>query len=192
MTPRERSARWTGLGLALAGAVGLGVFWGQHLTISQATPNPTTDALSLAFSQVAQNARPSVVNIRAAGPSLARGMGGATGSGFVIDRDGHVVTNLHVVQNAARLTVRLADGTQLPARFVAGDAETDLAVLKLVGRISVPPLAFGDSDALRVGEWVVAIGSPFGLEATPECTQQPCSICTGQIDLEDHAITLRL
>ncbi len=169
MTSKPERVRWSRLGVALTSAVGFGILVGQHLPVrmvSYATPSPATDALSLAFSQVAQTARPAVVNIRAAGPSLARGTGGATGSGFIIDREGHIVTNLHVVQNAARLTVRLADGTQLPARFVAGDAETDLAVLKLIGRMDVRPLTFGDSDALRVGEWVIAIGSPFGLDQT--------------------------
>ncbi|OYT71522.1 MAG: hypothetical protein CFK52_07755 [Chloracidobacterium sp. CP2_5A] len=185
MTVNPQRIRWAGLGLALASAVGAGALLGRQLPagmVSYATPSPTADALSLAFSQVAQMARPAVVNIRAAGPGLARGMGGATGSGFVIDREGHIVTNLHVVQNAARLTVRLADGTQLPARLVAGDAETDLAVLKLIGRASVEPLAFGDSDALRVGEWVVAIGSPFGLDQT---------VTTGVISAKDRVTDRR-
>ncbi len=184
MVTRWQRIRWMGVGFALAVA-GVGGLWGWHPArwpVSQATPSPTADALSLAFSRVAQQARMAVVNIRAAGPSLARGMGGATGSGFVIDREGHIVTNLHVVQQSTRLTVRLADGTQLPARLVAGDAETDLAVLKLIGRTDIQPLAFGDSDALRVGEWVVAIGSPFGLDQT---------VTTGVISAKDRVTDRR-
>jgi serine protease Do len=174
--------RWMGLGFVLAIA-GARLLWGPApWPVSHATPSPTVDALSLAFSRVAQQARPAVVNIRAAGPVAARGLGGATGSGFIIDREGHIVTNLHVVQQSTRLTVRLADGTQLPARLVAGDAETDLAVLKLVGRVNIEPLKFGDSDALRVGEWVVAIGSPFGLDQT---------VTTGIISAKDRVTDRR-
>lgn len=183
MTTGWQRSRWFGLGFALA--TGFSLFVGWDLVgwpVSQATPDPAADALSLAFSRVAQQARPAVVNIRAAGPSLARGLGGATGSGFFIDREGHIVTNLHVVQQATRLTVRLADGTQLPARLVAGDAETDLAVLKLIGRADIRPLTFGDSDALRVGEWVVAIGSPFGLDQT---------VTTGVISAKDRVTDRR-
>ncbi|QUV84020.1 trypsin-like peptidase domain-containing protein [Chloracidobacterium aggregatum] len=184
MATRWQRIRWMGVGFVLAVA-GVGLLWGwppARWPVSRAMPNPTADALSLAFSRVAQQARTAVVNIRAAGPSLARGMGGATGSGFVIDREGHIVTNLHVVQQSTRLTVRLADGTQLPARLVAGDAETDLAVLKLIGRADIQPLAFGDSDALRVGEWVVAIGSPFGLDQT---------VTTGVISAKDRVTDRR-
>ncbi|MGQ9897066.1 MAG: trypsin-like peptidase domain-containing protein [Acidobacteriota bacterium] len=184
MMTKWQPVRWMGISFALA-TIGMGLLWGLHPAywlVSQATPHPTADALSLAFSRVAQQARPAVVNIRAAGPNLARGMGGATGSGFIIDHAGHIVTNLHVVQQSTRLTVRLADGTQLPARLVAGDAETDLAILKLIGRANIQPLAFGDSDALRVGEWVVAIGSPFGLDQT---------VTTGVISAKDRVTDRR-
>lgn len=91
----------------------------------------------------------------------------ASGTGSIIDRNGYVLTNNHVVANAKRLQVALADGSHWPARLVGRDPQTDLAVI----RIDAPadrlrPLAWGDSRKLRVGQKVLAIGNPFGLEQT--------------------------
>jgi len=90
-----------------------------------------------------------------------------TGTGFMIDDQGHILTNNHVVADADRLEVTLADGTTLPARLVGRDSRFDLAVI----RAAVPadrlrPTTLGDSDQLQVGEQVVAIGNPYGLEGT--------------------------
>jgi serine protease Do len=148
-------------------ALGSGVGWRLAAPAPQAAPpQETLNALSSSFAVVAQKARTSVVNISTVDAPTAQGTGGATGSGFIIDREGHVVTNLHVVQSANRITVRLADSTQYAGKFLAGDAETDLAIVKIQPRGGLQPLAFGDSDILRVGDWVIAIGSPFGLEQT--------------------------
>lgn len=83
------------------------------------------------------------------------------GSGFIIDDDGHIVTNNHVIDDATEMTVTLADGRELDARLVGSDPLTDLALIK-VDEADLPAIAFGDSDRIRVGDWVVAIGSPFG------------------------------
>lgn len=148
-------------------ALGSGVGWRLAAPAPQAAPpQETLNALSSSFAMVAQKARTSVVNISTVDAPTAQGTGGATGSGFIIDREGHVVTNLHVVQAANRITVRLADGAQYAGKFLAGDAETDLAVVKIQPRVTLQPLVFGDSDIVRVGDWVIAIGSPFGLEQT--------------------------
>ena len=89
------------------------------------------------------------------------------GSGFVLDRQGHVVTNHHVVDGATRINVTFADGKTHRARLVGSDASTDLAVIDVdAPESALAPLSLGDSDALSVGEGVVAIGSPFGLEGT--------------------------
>ncbi len=86
------------------------------------------------------------------------------GSGMIIDAEGDILTNYHVAGEAAKMEVTLADGRKYPAKLVGGDAKTDLAVIRISGAGSLPHVTFGDSDAVRVGEWVVAIGAPRALE----------------------------
>jgi serine protease Do len=85
------------------------------------------------------------------------------GSGFIIDPTGYIVTNNHVVSDAEEVTVRLHDDTNLKAEIVGRDEKTDLALLKVEARKPLPFVKWGDSDAIRIGDWVVAIGNPFGL-----------------------------
>ncbi|MBX6376072.1 MAG: trypsin-like peptidase domain-containing protein, partial [Acetobacteraceae bacterium] len=85
------------------------------------------------------------------------------GSGFIIDASGHVVTNNHVVGNATRVTVSLQNGTEFPARVVGSDDLTDLALLKIEAGRPLPYVTWGSSASLRVGQWVLAAGNPFGL-----------------------------
>ncbi len=94
--------------------------------------------------------------------------GTATGSGFLIDKDGHILTNAHVVDGASSVTVKLGqDGEPLPAKVVGVDKSTDVAVLSVdPSKVTAQPLSFGDSDHLKVGDAVVAIGNPFGLDRT--------------------------
>jgi len=87
------------------------------------------------------------------------------GSGFIVSKDGYILTNNHVIEGADKITVTLADGRQFDAKIVGKDPTFDLAVIK-VKASNLPVLALGDSDAVQVGEWVVAIGNPFGLEHT--------------------------
>ncbi|MCK6554860.1 DegQ family serine endoprotease [Candidatus Binatia bacterium] len=89
-----------------------------------------------------------------------------TGSGFIVRDDGLVVTNNHVVEGAKQITVTLKDGTEHEARIVGRDPKTDLAVLKIDPKDKLPAVSLGDSDSLRVGDWVMAIGNPFGLNNT--------------------------
>jgi serine protease Do len=90
----------------------------------------------------------------------------ALGSGFIVDSQGHVVTNDHVVKDATDIQATLADGRKLPAKVVGVDSKTDLAVLEVNSATPLPHLALGNSDATRVGDWVVAVGNPFGLGGT--------------------------
>ena len=85
------------------------------------------------------------------------------GSGFIIDKNGYIVTNNHVVNGADEIKVTLSDGRELAAKLIGTDPQTDLALIKVEPKGELPSVAFGDSDRARVGDWVVAIGSPFGL-----------------------------
>ena len=89
------------------------------------------------------------------------------GSGFIIDEAGIVVTNFHVIENAEEITVTLSDETVFTAEVLGQDQKTDIAVLKIdPGDTELTAVPFGDSDSLRVGDWVLAIGNPFGLGGT--------------------------
>jgi len=88
------------------------------------------------------------------------------GSGFIIDKEGFVVTNNHVVEDADQIKVKLKDDREFDAKIVGRDPNTDLALLKIESDENLPTVKLGDSDALKVGQWVIAIGSPFGLEHT--------------------------
>lgn len=88
------------------------------------------------------------------------------GSGFVIDPEGYIVTNNHVVEQAEQITVRFADNSKYEAKLVGRDPKTDLALLKIDSKKDFPYVTFGDSDKTRVGDWVVTIGNPYGLGGT--------------------------
>jgi S1-C subfamily serine protease len=129
------------------------------------------NALQSQIIEVYQMTAPAVVNITNRGYVYDRFMGAipqeGTGSGFVYDNEGHIVTNYHVVENAEQLTVTFADGQTYDAQIVGSDATNDLAVIRIDGNADLPdPLVLGDSDSLQVGEFVLAIGNPFGLEQT--------------------------
>jgi serine protease Do len=90
----------------------------------------------------------------------------ALGSGFIIDPSGYIVTNNHVIDSATDITVTTADGAQLKAKLIGTDEKTDLALLKVESKTPLPYVSFGDSDQARVGDWVLAVGNPFGLGGT--------------------------
>lgn len=85
------------------------------------------------------------------------------GSGFIIDKDGYIVTNFHVIEQADEITVTFSDDTKAKAKVIGRDSKTDIALLKVDSKKPLPFVKWGNSDALRVGDWVVAIGNPFGL-----------------------------
>jgi serine protease Do len=95
-------------------------------------------------------------------PHSSQRMLGA-GSGFIIDPSGYIVTNDHVVGGASRITVSLADGTQLPARVIGIDELTDIAVIKVEAHRALPFVTWGDSRDVEVGDWILVAGNPFGL-----------------------------
>jgi serine protease Do len=86
------------------------------------------------------------------------------GTGFIIDADGSILTNHHVIDRAERITVKLSDGRSLKAHVIGSDPDTDIALIKIDGQNGLPVAPLGDSSTLRAGEWVVAIGNPLGYE----------------------------
>jgi len=88
------------------------------------------------------------------------------GSGFIMNRDGYILTNNHVVEDADQINVKLANGKEYDGKIIGRDPKTDLALIKIKASSDLQPLNLGNSDDLKVGSWVVAVGSPFGLEQT--------------------------
>ena len=126
---------------------------------------PCTESLATLFERVS----PTVVSIQALKINKAkpqRRFETVVGSGVVIERDGQVLTNAHVIDGAASLSVTLDSGTKTPARVLGMDTVTDLALLRLEATSPLPAARLGDSSALHVGDEVVAIGNPMGLEQT--------------------------
>jgi S1-C subfamily serine protease len=129
------------------------------------------NALEKQFIAVYEAVSPAVVNITNRSYTYDMFMGTVpqegTGSGFVYDSAGHIVTNYHVVENAEELVVTLASGQAYEAKIVGVDPSNDLAVIHIDAGANLPkPVVLGDSDQLRVGQFVLAIGNPFGLEQT--------------------------
>ena len=88
------------------------------------------------------------------------------GSGFLIDKEGHILTNNHVVEKATSIKVKLSDGKEYDAKVIGKDAKTDIALIKISARSGLPVAVMGDSDKVEVGDWVVAVGNPYGLDHT--------------------------
>lgn len=130
------------------------------------TDGELLDAYSQAVVNVVEEVGPTVV---AVGIESGRGGGGPSptgaGSGVIFTPDGFILTNNHVVEHAARITVTLTDGQSLPADLIGSDPETDLAVIRVVGA-TLPSAQFGDSDRLQVGQLAIAIGNPLGFQNT--------------------------
>jgi S1-C subfamily serine protease len=160
-------------GLMGAGAVQVFDGGGENGAVS--TPAPTSSAEDepspqgasltddcLSAADIYEQVRPAVVQITA-----SAGQSGGTGTGVVIDEDGHILTNNHVVSGARTIEVRFADGSTSSASVVGTDPANDLAVVQVSDPDTAPaPAAIGDSDAVRPGDSVLAIGNPFNLEGT--------------------------
>jgi S1-C subfamily serine protease len=123
------------------------------------------DAVDQLLSNIYERANPGVVNIDVSAGATLTEYG--SGSGFVIDQNGHIVTNNHVVDGADEIDVTFWDGTVATAKLVGADPYSDLALLKVdTGSVKLVPLTLGDSDQVKVGQRVIAIGNPFGLVGT--------------------------
>ena len=165
-----------GLVGAIFGASSSGSLFGYDIKLTSVSPSIERPPGSVA--DIAQRVLPSVVSISARGVR-----GGGSGTGFVIDSNGFILTNDHVISDAAvdggRIDVQLNDGTTLKATIIGRDSAYDLAVLK-IDRSGLTALTFGDSDEVAVGDAVIAIGSPLGLSGT---------VTLGIVSAKDRAVT---
>jgi S1-C subfamily serine protease len=167
-------------GAVAVGAIALlGGLEGDTTVVAETTAEPAprlapAAGAALSVNEIYERAASGVVRINASNTSTSGsadpfggGQGSALGSGFVIDKTGHIVTNYHVVRDAGQVTVSFSNRDTVKAEVVGVDPSTDLAVLRVETSASaLTPLSLGNSDALRVGDPVVAIGNPFGLDRT--------------------------
>jgi S1-C subfamily serine protease len=166
-------------GAVAVGAVAvLGGLEGDTTVVASTTTEPAprlaaAPGTAMSVNEIYERAASGVVRINATNRSTSGstdpfgGQGSALGSGFVIDRTGHIVTNFHVVEGASEVTVSFSNRDTVQAEVVGNDPSTDLAVLRVETAASaLTPLPLGNSDAVRVGDPVVAIGNPFGLDRT--------------------------
>ena len=132
------------------------------------------EEIQAVITELAEQAKPSVVNlfpITSTG-KIREGSGERTpnasgsGSGLIVDSTGYIVTNNHVIGDASEVEVRLSDKTKLMAHVIGKDPDTDLALLKVTPDRPLPSAKFGDSTGVKVGQWVLAVGNPFGLDRT--------------------------
>ena len=166
------------LGGAVAVGIGNTVDGGSSTTVIREVQSETTEPAAFPssgakrISDIYEAAKHGVVQVTSTSVVSDNLFGAqeqqAQGSGFVIDKDGHVITNYHVVQGAKKVQVSFSDEEQRDATVVGSDPSTDIAVLKIQGAWarSLTPLALGNSSAVKVGDAVLAIGNPFGLERT--------------------------
>jgi serine protease Do len=155
-------------------------------------PGPVLEGMPTSFAELAESASPAVVNIRTSKtvkrgkPQMPRGFeeffgnpfeeffqgpGGeykvpSLGSGFVISSDGYIVTNNHVIEDVDEIIVAFENDEEIKAEIIGRDPKTDIALIKVEVDHPLTALPLGDSDGIRPGDWVVAIGNPFGLEHT--------------------------
>ena len=159
----------------------------------RATPRVIPPGAPLSFADLVERVRPAVVTITSEGVArtptaedipapfrdffdrFGQGRGAqpqqprrsvSAGSGFIIDRTGFVVTNNHVIDGATKITVKLTDDREFTAKLIGTDASTDVALLKIESPRPLPTVEFGDDRRIRVGDWVVAVGNPFGLSSS--------------------------
>lgn len=182
-----------GTACLLAG-VGVGAMLSGRPTVAQNDVQiaRAPEALSASFAEIARRVEPAVVNIETIGPSpviavkdldekedeaannplldmfrrQARRPERGVGSGFIVNAKGYILTNEHVIQGSQRIIVGLQSGEKFRGRIIGIDDETDVAVIKIEAGRDLPTVTLGDSNASQVGDWVLAIGSPFGLDQT--------------------------
>jgi serine protease Do len=171
----KRTILVSSLCLVFAGAGGYSV----HHALASADRPSTIPRDLVSYRDVVKRVLPAVVSIEAKSKVHMMGMGApaksqsALGSGFVVDPSGIILTNDHVVHNATDVQVQFQDGRRFAARKITEDPKSDLAVVRVDTKEKLPYLKLGDSDAMEVGDRVLAIGAPLGLTGT--VTSGTCS-----------------
>src|SRR5687767_15090219 len=180
-------------GVCVLAGIGMGAMLSGRPTVAQneAQTRYAPEALSASFAEIARRVEPAVVNIETmtAAPEVAekeeedksdetvnplldmfrrqqRRSSRGVGSGFIVSPKGYILTNEHVVEGSSRIIIGLQSGEKFRGRVVGIDEETDVAVLKIDAPRDLPTVILGDSNTAQVGDWVLAIGSPFGLDQT--------------------------
>ncbi|MEK7724263.1 MAG: trypsin-like peptidase domain-containing protein, partial [Acidobacteriota bacterium] len=175
-------------------SIGIGIGFlisGTKTSANEPTILNAPESMSISFAEVAKRVEPAVVNIDTKSKVPEEGLKSekpgnsntqddildyfrrqarrpsySVGSGFIVDKSGYILTNDHVVDDAAKISVKLQNGEEYIAKVIGVDDQTDLAVLKIEAGKDLPSVKLGDSESTRVGDWVLAIGSPFGLAQT--------------------------
>src|SRR5687767_13141527 len=180
-------------GVCVLAGIGMGAMLSGRPTVAQneAQTRYAPEALSASFAEIARRVEPAVVNIETmtAAPEVAekeeedksdetvnplldmfrrqaRRPSRGVGSGFIVSPKGYILTNEHVIEGATRITVGLKSGEKFRGKIVGIDEETDVAVIKIDTTQDLPTVTLGDSNSAEVGDWVLAMGSPFGLDQT--------------------------
>jgi serine protease Do len=130
------------------------------------TTREDVDVTDEQLDQLPPSLRDFFERFRRGGPDRRRPRGEVQGSGFIIDATGYIVTNNHVVANSSDIMVTLSDGKELKAKLIGRDEGTDIALIKISSPARLPTVTFGDDEKIRVGDWVLAVGNPFGLGGT--------------------------
>jgi S1-C subfamily serine protease len=167
------AAAAVGGAVAVAGVAVLGGLDGDTTVVTETEASPTpglapSSGIAMSVNEIYERAAPGVVRVNRTSNSTALDpQGSGLGSGFVIDKTGHIVTNYHVVEGASEVNVSFSNRDTVRAEIVGTDPSTDLAVLRVeTSANALTPLPLGNSDKVRVGDPVVAIGNPFGLDRT--------------------------
>ena len=183
----NKNGFWIAAGIIAVGCLVIGLLLGNTLTTATDSARIHYDLVEFsdAFAEIAERANPSVVNITCTGiddvgPSIDLFPGDdddrdpygdldkryGYGSGVIIDPSGYILTSNHVVESATKIEVKLSDNQEFVADMVGQDKETDLALIKVEAKNPLPAAPMGDSDKLRPGQWVMAIGNPFVYDHT--------------------------
>jgi serine protease Do len=165
------------ISLACIAVLAMHSFAAAEPTAPKSTDQPglrLLEEIQTVITDLAESVKPSVVNLfplsgpgRGREPAQERAPNASgSGSGVIIDPEGHIITNNHVIGDATEIEVRFSDKSKLIAYVVGKDLDTDLAILKVTADHPLPIARFGDSSDVRVGQWVLAVGNPFGLDRT--------------------------